>query len=169
MILTLLAATLAATPALCPGDFAYTNEVSRAARSLGVTEQLYVQVVPNHEAPQANTKVPMKAIAWVLRAPLYDFTIYIRYDMIHAMSCQALRLIAYHEVCHIARDDVHKDRTPVEALWEEWETDDCVKRFLTPSEWEAFNDDLSSAATLAKRERIDPPPGWKPTKLAVPK
>lgn len=154
----LLALIAAATPALCPGDLAYHREVSRAASLLGVTQQLYIEVVPNELAPAANVKgKPQKAIAWIKRGKAFDKTIRIRYDMLHAMSCDALRLSALHEVCHIALGHHRVVVSHEIALQEEEAVDECVKKKLKPGEWERFNSDVTSAYWLAQRERIAPP------------
>jgi hypothetical protein len=156
--IALLAASLA-TPALCPGDLSYAREVSRAAAEIGVYNQLYVEVVPNHKAPIAvspDGTVGGVAIAWVPRYPSFNWTIFVRYDMTHAMSCDALRLSALHEVCHIKLAHFVKRVTLAEAVAHENEADACVQQQLSPYQWKLYNTDLTDAYLLARRERIEP-------------
>lgn len=174
MILALLAATFAATPALCPGDLSYVSEVSRAASELGVYNQLFVQVVPNYTAPVAvspDGTVGGVAIAWVPRYPSFDWTIFIRYDMVHAMSCGALRLSALHEVCHVKLYHYVRKVSVAEAVTHEQEADECVKQHLSSYEWKLYNSDMVDAYLLARREKIEPQdPRYFaiPRKMAVP-
>jgi hypothetical protein len=159
MILSALLAATLATPALCPGDLSYAREISRAASELGVYNQLYVQVVPNNQAPIAvspDGTVGGVAIAWVPRYPTFDWTIFIRFDMLHAMSCDALRLSALHEVCHIKLTHYDRRVNLAEAVTHEKQADACVQQVLNSYQWKLYNTDLVDAYLLARRERIEP-------------
>jgi hypothetical protein len=170
MLLTLI---LSATPFVCPdGNGAYERNVARAARDLGVTQELFVEITPNWMAPDAflPNGNPTKAVAWVPRVPHFDYTIYIRYDMVHAMSCDAQRLSALHEVCHIKLAHWEKQVSREVAAQQERDTDECVKQVLTPWEWRKFNDDQIDAYYLTLKEYITPSdPKFFPHRRTVPK
>jgi hypothetical protein len=176
----LAALLLAATPAVCPDGFqGFVTAVSQAARQVGVFPDLFVEIVPSYKAPavpELQTKFGRypagKGVAWISNAQPFDWTIYVRYDMAHAMSCEAYRLVATHEVCHISLYHIFPSRSPQENLNRETEAGDCVKRFLSPLQWIEYNRLLTSADLLTQRERIEPQdPNYfaKPVRLVVPK
>lgn len=158
----LAAALVDPTPFVCSdGPRPYERAVATAARAMSITQPLYVAVVENKKAPggvSASGTVGQKAIAWIYKGVYFDWTIYIRYDMYHAMSCGALRLSALHEVCHIKLG--HHETLPptvVQQVQEEQAVDECVKRFITPHEWRAYNNEQVDADLLTRRERIEAP------------
>jgi hypothetical protein len=158
MFLALLAVTFT-TPALCPGG--YPVAVSRAASLVGVAPDLFIEVVPREFAPRSNQNPSALAASWVPSGDAYDFnwTIFIRYDMLHAMSCAAMKVVALHEVCHIKNR--HYIWVSQEQLLKNEEAADvCAREHSDDVEWKEGWRDAWEAHLLAERERIRAPAGF---------
>lgn len=164
---------LLALTSVCPVPF--TTYVAAAQRQLSVEQQLFVQIAPNKAAVLGiNSKgkqLETPAVAWIMREPDFNSTIFIRFNMLHAMDCDALRLIALHEVCHVSLQ--HQwNRTPSlrEATLHEKEAEACSIKVLGRETWDAFQASIYSGYQLTLQEEIEPPRGFfnKEHRRAVP-
>ena len=167
MFLALLAVTFT-TPALCPGG--YPVAVSRAASLVGVAPDLFVEIVPREFAPKGVQNPSAFATSWVKAGEAYDFnwTIYIRYDMLHAMSCAAMKVVALHEVCHIKNRD-YIFVSDEQLLKHEEAADACAREHVSDVEWKEGQRDHYEAYSLAERERIRAPAGFAHYREKVPR